>query len=110
MTQPPVRIEDAITELVNLGALAEMRAMLEVDSNCIQYNIGWSHAHLEMYQESLERFERIDPGSTIGPDAAVWLDALSEVQSESDMTIPIKELPGICENLIPAINVAKSVR
>ena len=104
------RHEDAITELVNLGMLAEMRSTLEVDSNCIQYNIGWNYAHLEQYQESKELFERIDPGSNIGPDATVWLNALSEVKSQPDKTLPGMELPGICENLIPSINLVKRVR
>ena len=104
------QFEDAITELVNLGTLAEMRSMLEVDSNCIQYNIGWSYARLKQYQESKELFERIDPDSNIGPDAIAWLNALSELKSQADETMLNKELPGICENLIPAINLVKSVR
>ena len=104
------RYADAITALVNLGAVAEMRSMLEVDSDCIQYNIGWSYAHLDMYQESQELFERIDPDSNIGPDASVWLNALSEFKSQPEQTLTSMELPGICENLIPSRNLVKSVR
>ena len=94
--------KEAITDLVGLGETADTRPELIVDTNCIQYNIGWNYAHLRMYQESVDLFTRVAANSNSGPDAHAWLDELNIITPEGGRTVPNKDLPGICENLIPS--------
>ena len=96
------RYKESIDYLVRFGMIADSFPGVEVNSNCIQYNIGWNFAHLEMYQESADLFSRVESDSDLGPDASVWLDALKNAEELGDESIINQELPGICEKLIPA--------
>ena len=96
------RNKEAIEYLVKLGTKADSKPELEADTNCIQYNLGWNFAQLEMYQESIDLFSRIAPDSDLEPDASVWLAALSSVKKQNDKVPLGQDLPGICENLIPS--------
>jgi tetratricopeptide (TPR) repeat protein len=104
------RYKESIDYLVKLGMAAEIKPGLKVDSNCIQYNIGWNYAQLKMYQESKDLFSRIAPDSNIGADASEWFKALKNVNKQGDETMLNQELPGICENLIPSRALKQGVR
>jgi hypothetical protein len=97
------RYKESIDTLVKLGTIAASKPELKVDSNCIQYNIGWSFAQLEMYPESVELYSRIAPDSDLVADAGLWLNALKNFEQKGGKTVLSRELPGICENLIPSI-------
>ncbi len=96
------RNEESIDSLMKLGMSAETKRGSKVDSNCIQYNMGWNFAQLEMYQESIDLFLRVAPSSELEPDASAWLAALHSVKNQNDKTLLTQDLPGICENLIPS--------
>ena len=96
------RHREAIEYFVKFGTKADSKPELGADTNCIQYNIGWSYAQLEMYQESMDLFSRIAPDSDLEPDTSAWLAALSSVKMQNDKVPLSQDLPGICENLIPS--------
>lgn len=104
------RHKEAIENLFKLGMIAESKPELNADSNCIQYNIAWSFAHLEMYQESIDLFARVAPNSGLGSDASVWVLALNDSEKQNDKAGLNKELPGICENLIPSSSKLERIR
>lgn len=96
------RYKESVLDLVKLGMTADIRPELIVDSNCIQYDIGWNYAQLKMYQESIDLFRRVDSKSHSGSDAGLWLDELSMIKSLEENTVLSEDLPGFCENLIPS--------
>jgi tetratricopeptide (TPR) repeat protein len=104
------RNKEAIEYLVKFGTKAESKSELKADSNCIQYNIGWNFAHLGMYEEATELFELVDVESPIGPDAGLWLDELSKINSQDNKAVLSKDLPDSCKNLIPSERQTQGVR
>ena len=96
------RFQESIDYLVKFGVAAQTIPELNADSNCIQYNIGWNYAKLELYQESIDFFSRIASDSNIGADASVWLSALKKSGKRDGGSVLNHEMPGICEDLIPA--------
>jgi hypothetical protein len=96
------RFQESIGDLVKLGAAAESRPELVVDTSCIQYNIGWNFAQLGMYPEAIELFSRVDVSSGSGSNAIAWLSELNANKPQTDAVNVSQDLPGICENLIPS--------
>lgn len=96
------RFQESIGDLVKLGAAAESRPELVVDTSCIQYNIGWNFAQLGMYPEAIELFSRVDVSSGSGSNAIAWLSELNANKPQTDAVNVSHDLPGICENLIPS--------
>ena len=96
------RFEEAIEYLVKFGSIAGSSPDLNVDTPCVQYNIGWSFAQLKMYQESIDLFNRVSQDSNLGPDANTWLLALQNAGNQHEVGMVKQGLPGFCENLIPS--------
>ena len=104
------RYKEAIDVLVKFGIYAESDVRLVVDPHCIQYNLGWNYAHLQMLRESKDLFERVTFSPNLGSDANEWLNALGNDNSTGDMLASYQDLPGICENLIPSQSRSQGVR
>lgn len=96
------RNQASIADYVNLGVASETRPESGIDSDCIQYNIGWNYAQFDMFQEALELFERVDPKSYLGPDAGRWTSALKKVKRENNNGILELDLPEFFKRAIPS--------
>jgi hypothetical protein len=96
------RWKDALIDHVNLGVASETLPDLKVDQHCIQYNIGWLYAQMDMLEQAVELMGRVDPKSLYGPDAKTWLDSLENIDRANDNELVSEELPGFCKLLIPS--------
>lgn len=96
------RYEDAIKDQINLGMAAETMPELKVDQYCIQYNIGWLYMRMDMLEEAFELFSRVDPKSRSGPDAAIWMERLNNIDQSSGNQLVQQELPNFCKTLVPS--------
>jgi tetratricopeptide (TPR) repeat protein len=96
------RYEEAIEDHINLGISSEEIPELVVDQHCIQYNIGWLYAHLNMPEEAIELMQRVLPNERYGPDALTWLEYLENVDLTGDGNLVLDGLPGYCKTLIPS--------
>ncbi len=96
------RYKESIMDHIKLGTASETRPEAGIDSDCIQYNIGWNYAQLGMFQEALELFERVDAGSRPGRDASLWASALKKVGGGDSKGVPTENLPGFCGRVIPS--------
>lgn len=96
------RYQESITDFVDVGAALEITPRLQADPDCIQYNIAWNFAHLGMFAEAIELFERVDGESLPGPDAGLWLGKLKKLNSQNAPENLSEDLPGSCKNLIPS--------
>jgi hypothetical protein len=93
--------QDAIAFHVKLGSALEARPDLKADQFCIQYNIGWLFAKMEMYLESSELFARVSPNSALEENARTWLNWLESSKKNENETISSEHLPGVCTKLLP---------
>ncbi len=91
--------EEALNLHLKLGSAAEANPKLKVNQYCLQYNIGWIFAHLNMFAESSELFNRIDPNSTLGDDAGTWLNWLETREESEDKTPANDKLPSFCDKI-----------
>ena len=104
------RYQESIDTFVELGVAQESSPELQADPNCIQYNIAWNFAHMELFGEAIELFERVDVKSLSGPDASLWLDELTRNNSQNEKTILSKDLPGFCKDSISSEVQSQSVQ
>lgn len=97
------RYEKAIIYHINLGAASESMPELQADQFCIQYNIGFIYAKMDMLVESSDLFSRVDPNSVLGQDAGIWLNWLEKAKQTEYTTLSNEDLPGICTTLLPSM-------
>lgn len=97
------QFEEAIKFHIKLGVATESMPQMKADQFCIQYNIGWLYAQLDMFTESSELFSRLDPVSRLGHDAGIWLDWLENNKKSRNIGPTIETLPGFCNRLLPTM-------
>lgn len=97
------RYEDALNSHIALGSALEDNRGVKANQYCIQYNIGWIFAQMDMFVESRELFSRVSSDSDQGADARVWLDWLGASKQAGDKSLEKENLPGFCNKLIPSI-------
>jgi len=96
------RYGDARSVHTTMLAMAGSRPELQLDTNCLQYNLGWISAKTHAREDAMKYFARVEPGSKPGPAAAAWLEWLrSEPPGTADTRSPEGKLPGFCRRLIP---------
>ena len=95
--------EDALATHMRLGSALELNPGVEGNGNCIQYNISWIFAQMDMFTESSELFNRVDPNSESGLDAASWIDWLENNKDSDRDKAASEDLPGYCNKLLPSM-------
>ena len=85
------------------GLALELNPGVEGNYYCIQYNIGWIFAQMDMFTESSELFNRVDPQSEPDLDTAYWLDWLETNKNPGQDKVTRKDLPGYCSKLLPSM-------
>jgi tetratricopeptide (TPR) repeat protein len=99
--------QEALAMLTQLQILARTTPELKLDANCIQFNIGWTRARLDMRQDARQSFNAVDSDSSLGPAAAAWLEFLAkDPASTEQLTGNNGTLPGYCEALTPLMKVS----
>ena len=95
--------QEALNFHVKLGSAFESHPELKADQYCIQYNIGWLFAKMEMFEESSELFSRVNPSSPLGYDARIWLNWLEHENKIENEKLSTEELPRFCTKLLSSM-------
>lgn len=98
------RYKDALAVHNQLSHIGGRGSEFGLDENCLQFNIGWISAKLNMQSQAKLHFHRVKAGSELSPDADAWLKWLEDhphVGMASDAGE--SKLPPYCQTLLPAI-------
>ncbi len=98
------RYKDALAVHTELAHFGRRGSEIRLDQNCVQFNIGWLSAELDMPEQARLHFGQVEADSGLGSEAGVWLKWLEEhphmdhAPAAGDIS-----LPSYCTSLIPAI-------
>lgn len=89
--------QNAIFEYDELEKEYISKPEVELDWNCVNFNVGWASAQMSEFDDAIASFEQVDPENQLGPDTTVWLSALRNSSANPMEAERIKNLPDFCK-------------
>jgi tetratricopeptide (TPR) repeat protein len=90
--------DKALEDYLDIVEALETSAGLNLDKDCMYFNMGWLHAHLNSNEKASSAFSKVDSSSHLAPDAMSWL---SSIRKGSGNAKKHESLPGFCTTVFP---------